>query len=119
VYRRCADSPDIDGEKERLSIARLLLHQPDIVVLDEATSALHVTGQSELMAVLARELPQATIISVGHRPELENFHDRKLTLSWRPGGARIVKDGPIGGVVSTSQAAGSQALPVSLLRQFP
>lgn len=81
-----------EGEKQRLAMARLLLHRPDIVALDEATSALHVEGQAELMALIARELPQATIVSVGHRPELEAFHDRKLTLARRPDGAAIVSD---------------------------
>ncbi|MGX4774279.1 ABC transporter ATP-binding protein/permease [Bradyrhizobium guangdongense] len=84
-----------EGEKQRLSIARLLLHRPDIIALDEATSALHVQGQAELMAVIARELPQATIISVGHRPELEAYHDRKLTILRRADGAVIAADQPI------------------------
>src|SRR5947209_17460827 len=44
-----------EGEKQRLCIARLLLHRPDIIVLDEATSALHVSGQADLKAVLAHE----------------------------------------------------------------
>ncbi len=84
-----------EGEKQWLAIARLLLHRPDIVALDEATSALHVEGQAELMATLARELPEATIITVGHRPELEAFHDRKLTIARRVGGAVIVADTPL------------------------
>lgn len=84
-----------EGEKQRLAIARLLLHHPDIVALDEATSALHVQGQADLMAVITHELPQATIISVGHRPELEAYHDRKLTISRRIDGAVISADQPI------------------------
>jgi putative ATP-binding cassette transporter len=83
------------GEQQRLAIARLLLHRPEIVALDEATSALHVAGQAELMDVLARELPGAIIISVGHRPELEQFHQRKLVIARGPHGARIVWDGEI------------------------
>jgi putative ATP-binding cassette transporter len=86
-----------EGEKQRLAVARLLLHRPDLIVLDEATSALHVAGQAEIMALVARELPGATVISVGHRPELEAFHDRKLVLARRPDGATIARDAPIRG----------------------
>jgi vitamin B12/bleomycin/antimicrobial peptide transport system ATP-binding/permease protein len=80
------------GEKQRLAFARLLLHNPDIVVLDEATSALDEKSQDKMMETVIRELPKATIISVAHRAELEAFHSRKVTLERRKGGAKLVSD---------------------------
>ena len=44
------------------------------------------------MELLARELDATTIVSVGHRPELEVFHSRKITLERQPGGARLTTD---------------------------
>ncbi|WP_183711727.1 MULTISPECIES: ABC transporter ATP-binding protein/permease [unclassified Rhizobium] len=80
------------GEKQRLAFARLLLHDPDIIVLDEATSALDEKSQDNMMEMIIRELPKVTIISVAHRAELEAFHSRKITLERRQGGARLVSD---------------------------
>ncbi|RWX79353.1 ABC transporter ATP-binding protein/permease [Neorhizobium lilium] len=80
------------GEKQRLAFARLLLHDPDIVVLDEATSALDEKTQDKIMDMMIHELPKVTIVSVGHRAELEAFHSRKITLERREGGARLVSD---------------------------
>ncbi|MBV9957971.1 MAG: ABC transporter ATP-binding protein/permease, partial [Acidobacteria bacterium] len=80
------------GEKQRLAFARLLLHNPDIVVLDEATSALDDKSQDRLMDMVTKELPVATIVSVAHRAELEAFHSRKITLERRKGGAKLISD---------------------------
>jgi putative ATP-binding cassette transporter len=80
------------GEKQRLAFARLLLHNPDIIVLDEATSALDEKSQDRMMEMVIRELPKVTIVSVGHRAELEAFHSRKITLERREGGAKLVSD---------------------------
>jgi putative ATP-binding cassette transporter len=80
------------GEKQRLAFARLLLHNPDIVVLDEATSALDEKSQDKMMAMVTTELPKATIVSVAHRAELEAFHSRKIVLERRKGGAKLVSD---------------------------
>lgn len=80
------------GEKQRLAFARLFLHRPDIIVLDEATSALDDRSQDKLMALLNKELKDATIVSVAHRAELEAFHSRKITLERRKGGAKFVSD---------------------------
>jgi ABC-type multidrug transport system ATPase subunit len=74
------------------AFARILLHWPDIIVLDEATSALDPESQDKLMELLTRELAATTIVSVGHRPELEAFHSRKIVLERRRGGARFVTD---------------------------
>lgn len=80
------------GEKQRLAFARLLLHNPDIVVLDEATSALDEKSQDKMMDMVTKELPKATIVSVAHRVELEAFHSRKIVLERRKGGAKLVSD---------------------------
>jgi len=85
------------GEKQRLAFARILIQRPDIIVMDEATSALDPPSQEQLMNLVLERLPQATLISVGHRPELEAFHTRKLLLEYRPGGARLVGDESLGG----------------------
>ncbi len=80
------------GEKQRLTFARLLLNDPDIIVMDEATAALDEKSQDRMMQTVIDELPDATIISVAHRAELEAFHSRKITLERRDGGAKLVSD---------------------------
>jgi putative ATP-binding cassette transporter len=80
------------GEKQRLAFARIFLHRPEIVVLDEATSALDPENQDRLMDRLTTELADTTVVSVGHRPELEAFHSRKIVLERRRGGAKFVTD---------------------------
>jgi vitamin B12/bleomycin/antimicrobial peptide transport system ATP-binding/permease protein len=80
------------GEKQRLAFARLLIHKPNLIVLDEATSALDPESQERLMGLIGEKIPEATVISVGHRPELEEYHERKLVLEHQTGGARIIGD---------------------------
>ncbi|MEA2795028.1 MAG: vitamin B12/bleomycin/antimicrobial peptide transport system ATP-binding/permease protein [Bradyrhizobium sp.] len=80
------------GEKQRLAFARLFLHNPDIIVLDEATSALDEKSQDQMMELMTKELPKATVVSVAHRAELEAFHSRKIVLERRKGGAKLVSD---------------------------
>jgi putative ATP-binding cassette transporter len=80
------------GEKQRLAFARLLIQKPDVVVMDEATSALDPGSQEALLRLVGERLPDATIVSVGHRPELEAFHSRKLTLEYHREGAKLAHD---------------------------
>jgi vitamin B12/bleomycin/antimicrobial peptide transport system ATP-binding/permease protein len=80
------------GEQQRLAFAQLFIQKPDIIVMDEATSALDGDTQDRLMARIFERLPDAALISVGHRPELEAFHDRRLVLARREDGARLVVD---------------------------
>lgn len=80
------------GEKQRLAFARVFLHNPDIIVLDEATAALDPQSQDRLMATLVGQSANTTVISVGHRLELESYHERKITLERRLGSTRLVSD---------------------------
>ena len=68
------------GEQQRLGVARALLHKPDYLFLDEATASLDEAGEAALYRLLAERLPKTTIISIGHRSTLADFHSRRLTL---------------------------------------
>ena len=80
------------GEKQRLAFARIFLHNPDIIILDEATAALDPESQDKLMELLSKQPESTALVSVGHRPELEAFHNRKVVLERRAGGAKLVSD---------------------------
>src|SRR4029078_11835363 len=80
------------GEKQRLAFARIFLHTPAIIVLDEATASLDPESQDKLMALLSKQPDETALVSVGHRPELEAFHNRKVVLERRKGGAKLVSD---------------------------
>lgn len=69
------------GEQQRIGFARLLVQRPGVVIMDEATAALDTGSQDSMMSLFQDELQGTTVISVGHRPELEAFHTRKLSLS--------------------------------------
>lgn len=77
------------GERQRMAFARLLIQRPDIIIMDEATSALDEDSQDSLLRLFDQELAHATLISVGHRPGLEDYHERKITLEKRLAGAHL------------------------------
>lgn len=68
------------GEQQRIGFARALLHAPDWLFLDEATSALDEASEARLYALLKQRLPNACVVSVGHRSTLARFHERRLDL---------------------------------------
>ena len=85
------------GEQQRIAFARVLLHKPQAVFMDEATSALDEGLEFTMYELLRRELPNTIVISVSHRPTVEQHHERHLELlgggEWRLG--RVEGDEPV------------------------
>jgi vitamin B12/bleomycin/antimicrobial peptide transport system ATP-binding/permease protein len=76
------------GEQQRIAFARALLQKPEWLFLDEATSALDEASEEKLYRLLRERLPQTTLISIGHRHTLMEFHRRRLELRETAGGMR-------------------------------
>ncbi|MGV0991850.1 MAG: ABC transporter ATP-binding protein/permease [Mycobacterium sp.] len=68
------------GEQQRVAFARILLTKPRAVFLDEATSALDEGLEYVVYDLVRTELPKTILVSVSHRPSVEQHHDRHLEL---------------------------------------
>ncbi len=68
------------GMKQRLSIARALLHDPPLLILDEPTAGLDIEGQRDLME-LVRDLDKTVIFTTHNVREVEMLCNRMVILS--------------------------------------
>ena len=68
------------GQRQRLAIARAIVHQPDILVFDDSFSALDLTTDARLRQALWRALPQTTKIVVAQRVSTITDADRIVVL---------------------------------------
>ena len=73
------------GEKQRLSLARVMLKDPKILILDEATSALDSISENSIQDALEQMMVGRTSIVIAHRLSTILKADRIL----------VVKDGVI------------------------
>lgn len=55
------------GQRQRLSIARALYNNPDIIIFDEATSALDEITEKEIMESIDNLIGQKTLMIIAHR----------------------------------------------------
>jgi ATP-binding cassette subfamily B protein len=78
------------GQRQRLSLARVYLRRPRILVLDEATSALDTRTEKEILETLAHLIEGATTINITHRLRLADMADTVVVLDQ----GRIVEQGP-------------------------
>ncbi len=68
------------GEQQRIAFARTLLYKPQWIFLDEATSALDEQTEETMYELLAKELPDSAVISIGHRNTLRKYHQYNLQI---------------------------------------
>ena len=68
------------GERQRLGFARILVNRPRLVFLDQATSAVDEGIEHTLYTLIRENLPECTLVSVGHRSTLNALHTHYLEL---------------------------------------
>jgi ATP-binding cassette subfamily B multidrug efflux pump len=77
------------GQRQRLAIARALVHQPEIYLFDDSFSALDYATDARLRAALAAETAEATVVIVAQRVATIRRADRIIVLE----AGRIVATG--------------------------
>ncbi len=68
------------GEQQLVAFARIFIVEPDWVFLDEATSALDEDTEKKMYELLQTRFLHMTIVSVGHRSSLKQFHQKEIFI---------------------------------------
>lgn len=86
------------GQKQKIAIARMLMHDPDVVVFDESTSAMDSRTESEMWESVGELLRGKAVILISHRLSTIKEADRIILMQ----DGRIVSDGTYSELVAGS-----------------
>jgi vitamin B12/bleomycin/antimicrobial peptide transport system ATP-binding/permease protein len=67
-------------QQQRLGVVRALLYRPKWLFVQEALDSLTPEGETEMMELLIKELPNAAIMSITNQPTVGAFHQHRLTI---------------------------------------
>lgn len=98
-------------EKQRISIARLFLKNPQILILDEATSALDNTTEKQIDIALKKLMKGKTSIIVAHRLSTIRYADTILVLE----NGKVVESGNYDELIGRSWKFAALANPDKLI----
>ncbi len=87
------------GEKQRVSIARVVLKNPKILILDEATSSLDSISESLIQSALDKVMTGRTSLVIAHRLTTVLAADRIMVMD----GGRITECGSHDELLGTSE----------------
>ncbi|HEY1619169.1 MAG TPA: ABC transporter ATP-binding protein [Streptosporangiaceae bacterium] len=87
------------GQRQRLAIARALVHQPEIYLFDDSFSALDYATDAALRAALADQTSGATVVIVAQRVATIRNADQIIVLD----GGQIVATGTHAGLMATDE----------------
>lgn len=68
------------GQRQRVGLARVAYHGPQLLILDEATNALDVDTEKKIFEQLERVRQYGAVIVVSHRPSTMKYCDRVYSL---------------------------------------
>lgn len=69
------------GQKQKIMLARLLLHKPSVIFLDEATGALDPVSKLRFHTALKTHCPDAIVLSIMHEEKLPTLEDGQNVYS--------------------------------------
>ncbi len=88
------------GEKQRLTIARVILRNPPLVILDEATASVDTVTEAAIQQALATLVQERTTLVIAHRLSTVRRADQIVVLAH----GRIVEKGTHDSLIATDGA---------------
>ena len=79
-YRKSSPNKLSGGQKQKIALARALVHNSPVIIFDEATSNTDVYSEHQINGLLHTKLKEKTVIIITHKQEILKEADQIIML---------------------------------------